>query len=754
MNLSPEQLQIVTSSYQKSTVQAGAGAGKTRVLVERFLWLLENYNLQADQVLTITFTKKAAIEMKRRIVTALLEKNLPEQAQLAETGPIQTIHSFCERVLRENPIPARIDPQFEILSSERAVQLFDQALETILINLNILSRESHVLVNHLIGEWGFNEPKHLHSKIAKSCRQTLAQLRSSGHTFQDLQQKYPDLNSYRTQIISTLEKTLELNPSHSSSLEEWYGLTLQAFQDTPTLLPKWFAPITENDHLDLQYSFGLLHLTLAVWKELYRLMEEKQAFDFNELEARTIQLLNQKVPLSSQYQAILVDEAQDVNQLQYKIIEALNTSIEMMVGDPQQSIYKFRYADVSLFYEKIKQNRSYNLQTNYRSDPNLLRFVSDLFRGLWKENFQPMQWPQSQKVTDSEDPFESTHSTGEIDIHFSTKFDPYHVAEQVEHLIQNGNHPKDITILVRQTNAAVRISECLESKNIPCQIIGGAETFYTRLEIRDMANLLQSLSDPDNLYALLCTLHGPAVGLSLETALTYLQQKPLCIEEFKCPKEELSLYQNFINWFIPLQKSIHTLSAWESISEIFTFSPLFENLAKHPDRDQLIPNIRKLLTLAIEEPQMDALEFAQNIRNIQQIKHREGDAPMTREESNTVSLMTIHKSKGLEFPIVIVPDLYQKIYRIPYDPLLHVDTGLVSTPYAPLPSTFFRLLCEQKQVADTQEELRVLYVALTRAQKKLYLYAHPSKNSPTLAGLINKTLNLDPKSQKRYTKEN
>lgn len=115
-----EQQAVIDAPESAFTVIAAAGAGKTFVLVERYLRHVEDEGLGADQILTITFTKKAAAEMKSRIVGRLRTKGLFDQAQVAETGPIQTIHSFCERLLRENALEAGLDPQFEIMSEEQS----------------------------------------------------------------------------------------------------------------------------------------------------------------------------------------------------------------------------------------------------------------------------------------------------------------------------------------------------------------------------------------------------------------------------------------------------------------------------------------------------------------------------------------------------------------------------------------------------------------------------------------------------------
>ena len=131
-----EQRKAIEANDKQLVVQAGAGAGKTRVLVERFLRHVIEDKYGADEILTITFSRKAAAEMKRRIVTALRDAGRWEDAQIAETGPIQTIHSFCERLLRENSLVAGLDPQFEVLDEVDSVAWLEEALqESLVVNL-------------------------------------------------------------------------------------------------------------------------------------------------------------------------------------------------------------------------------------------------------------------------------------------------------------------------------------------------------------------------------------------------------------------------------------------------------------------------------------------------------------------------------------------------------------------------------------------------------------------------------------------
>jgi ATP-dependent exoDNAse (exonuclease V) beta subunit len=139
---------------------------------------------------------------------------------------------------------------------------------------------------------------------------------------------------------------------------------------------------------------------------------------------------------------------------------------------------------------------------------------------------------------------------------------------------------------------------------------------------------------------------------------------------------------------------------------------------------------------------MGPLEFASRIRNIQQIRHREGDAPSLDENANLVTLMTIHKSKGLEFPVVVLPDTHQRLHRKLKEIVCDPTKGLLCTKFTKEQSIFHEWLDAKRKQAEREEELRTLYVGMTRAKEKLCVCVHPSRHTDTLAGIVGKVFQL------------
>ena len=748
--LSEEQKKVVDCTEPKFSVRASAGAGKTKVLVDRFIRLVTELNYQPDEILTITFTKKAAVEMKKRIVDALLEKNLFEAAQIAETGPIQTIHGFCERVLRENSVQAGIDPKFEILSETQSFEFLENSIEKTLEELDENNDYIKELVKNLVGKYDYNAPKTLHSKLNSAIKQILPTLRGSGNTPEEYESIYQSPKSIISHFQKCLAEDLNLEDqlAPSDNLKEWFDEAHNLLREEKRKAPSWFKlNLTDLEDKSVSDTCGLMQLVIQNWKNLNQELEKAQKFDFTELESRAVNLIK-NCPLTqhriqSNYKAVLIDESQDLNPIQYKLIDSLKISSEMMVGDPQQSIYRFRQADLKLFIERTQSTPCLKLSKNYRTHSGILKFIDLVFGSLWQDSYQAMN--ENTNETDLFGDTSPLDGISNIEIWKQRRKEPRHTAKCIQELISENHEPKDIAVLLRSTFAATELAEQLNDLKIENKISGGAEKFYTRLEIRDLANAFQCIHDRYDDFALLALLNSPIVGLSLDSIITLSEKKPVIdhLFEFNLPEEsDIAILKRFLTWFMPLSEYAGRIPAWEALSEILHYSPFLENLALRRNGTQAIANVRKLLVLASDEPELSPGNFAHRIRNIQAVRHREGDAPAIDETNNAVTLMTIHKAKGLEFPVVVLPDMHQKLNRPPKEITIDPHQQLIATKYNREQPLFHKYIDEKRKKLEREEELRVLYVGMTRAKEKLCICAHPEGNVDTLAGIISKAVNL------------
>ena len=743
----PEQRAIIDHPGEKLVVLAAAGAGKTAVLVERYLKYVRD-GFAPDEILTITFTKKAAAEMKRRIVANLRDEGRLHEAQVAETGPIQTIHSFCERLLRENALEAGIDPSFEIISDVESSRQQDFAIRSA-ISSDDLPPEAERLIAFLAGKmrYGNSSP---YGEIEASISSVLDGLRGSGIEPTFLEETLADPVRFRQYIDRQIldEQTPEVKAGvRLAPGDHLHAALQQAYRDLQ-LRPQ--SPISkrldrEIDELVVLHTSGLLQLCQRAWMTLEQNLYSNHKLDFNALEARAITLLETSIitrdRVGQQYKIIMVDEAQDVNPLQDRLISLMNIERELIVGDPQQSIYGFRLADPERFRERAKMGQSLPISVNQRCSAGVIQTVDDVFGNLWRE-YHAMRPPP--KPMDFENNTKPDHEGVEVWL------------QQVENLDELANHLlaaraesyfswSDVAALVRKTKFAVRLKEVFDRHEIPCRIAGGSENFYTRLEIRDVANTLRSLGNPYDDYALLAMLRSPVVGLSLDSISLLAQKKPVVdslATLHPTVAEDAARIERFLTWFTPLREIADRIPAWELLGQFLATSDYLASLASRRNGSQQIANVRKLLRLAASEPELTSLDYAEQIREIQILRHREGDAPTDDEAEPKVTITTVHKAKGLEWPVVLIPEVHERLTVNPGAVEVDARRHLTVAKFTPKSSFYHDWIASKRHERDAAEEERLLYVAMTRARERLFLVAHNAANPNSMARKLASALGI------------
>jgi ATP-dependent exoDNAse (exonuclease V) beta subunit len=407
----------------------------------------------------------------------------------------------------------------------------------------------------------------------------------------------------------------------------------------------------------------------------------------------------------------------------------------MMVGDAQQSIYGFRQADVQLFKTRSSKTLTKRLVKNWRSAPGILNFVDVVFRGLWGDEYSPMRPSTGPMDFDLDD----RPSYEGVEIWRQPAKSPSATASYVQELLNEGVKKKDIAVLVRDSMGALALKKAFDDMEIASRITGGSEKFYTRLEVRDLANTLRSLADPYDDFALLATLRSPMVGVSLDS-IALLGKNPYVVEQletFEPPVlADADKLTSFKAWFAPLSKVADRLSAWEVLAEVYAKSDYLPALARRVKGDQMLANARKLLTLATEEPELGPLEYSDRIREIQDLRHKEGDAPSDDHDADLVKVMTIHKAKGLEWPVVVIPQTDKRLAGRARDVVVDPSQGMVACKFGKGQSIMHKLLSDKRKALDEAEERRVLYVAFTRAQKRLCICLVPPSNTSTASKLL------------------
>jgi ATP-dependent exoDNAse (exonuclease V) beta subunit len=281
------------------------------------------------------------------------------------------------------------------------------------------------------------------------------------------------------------------------------------------------------------------------------------------------------------------------------------------------------------------------------------------------------------------------------------------------------------------------VQQSLTQAGLQARIAGGSEKFFSRMPIRDLANAMEALTDPESDFALLALLRSPIVSLSLDSIVLLQaahqdQDVPLrdLLFQFDCPiPEDQAKIGEFLGWFVPIASYADRHAAWEVLSKIMFQSPYLKKVGATANALQSLANIRKLFTMAVQHPDLGPKEFAEKIRRITTLNVKEGDAPAVDDDDHTIQIMTVHKAKGLEFKVVILADLFK-----PTKPrksilnalLVDQNTGLVFLK-TEIESLSYRWYFEQMAQETVAEEQRVLYVAMTRAQETLIMMVGNSR---------------------------
>ncbi len=608
--LNPEQYKAVTTKDGPVLILAGAGSGKTRVITYRIAYLIEEFGVNPYNILAITFTNKAANEMRERV-----EKILGENA----VGVfMSTFHRFCGRILRDR---------------------------------------------------------------AELC----------GYTSSFV--VYDEKDSER--IIKECFKELEIDPKRENPAI--YRASISKLKND-MVFPDDFA-------MSMDKTSPFERLLLKVYRLYDKKMLENNAMDFDDMLLNAVKLFKNNPDVCefyrNRFKYIMVDEYQDTNKVQYNLVRMLSAHGNIcVVGDDDQSIYAFRGADINniLSFEKdFPDCVVIKLEQNYRSTKNILAAANSIISGNNGSRKQKKLWTAS--------------SGGEKIVRFTgeTQLDESRfVAGEILRLVDSGKYDfKDIAVLYR----ANALSQFLESefmrRGIPNRIFGGMK-FYERVEIKVLINYLRLFDNPRDANAFVNVVNVPkrSVGdKGVQTVLSIAGREncsPMDVISHIRDYPELSRYaialDQFSNDFNELYSLLPDIEIPVFVEKVLNHMGLlafYEVTDKEKNEDRC-GNLKEFITVA-----KDYVASLENDPMLEDslsgfLQHVSLSTDMDKEDddtNNTVTMMTVHSSKGLEFPVVFVVAMEEGVF----------------------PSS------RAVEEGNTDEERRLCYVAVTRAKERLYL---------------------------------
>jgi ATP-dependent exoDNAse (exonuclease V) beta subunit len=792
--LTPEQQRAVARRDCSLIVRAGAGTGKTTVLVERFVLAVIEDQVPVESILAITFTEKAAAEMKTRVRRRFVELGERAHARAAEAAWISTVHGFCARVLRAHALSAGIDPNFRVLDAletERiSADAFESALEAFMGSdpdrLEMVAAYTADALRDMVGtayanlrSRGLRRPRleplpkpaigDEAAGLEAAARVALAELGAAG-----------DGVSVTT-AVGRLEECLALlarTPAGALTVpSDLTGLSLN--RNAKALC----TPACDSYREALAAYAGLAdahkehrdHGMLGVLLEHFGVRFEagkraRAALDFDDLELLARDLLRDHEGLRRQYSErfahVLVDEFQDTNELQNELFGLLERGNLFRVGDENQSIYGFRHADVGVFRrhwdEAAADGRAESVSENFRSRGEVLEAIDRCFAGIWPERFEPLrEGPDArakpprvapcvellvsdrdsrssrwEKALGCEDPLGAAMHGVPLWRAAEARL----LAKRVDQLRAEGGWSwSDVVLLFRATTHMGFYERALEERDIPCHVVGG-RGYWEHQQVSDLRHWLAALANPLDQLAVYSALASPLGGLSLDAVALLgmvarerrqdpwrLLRDAEAIAEL-LPPADARRAAAFVELFEAERRAATQVSLETLIDRAVTFTGYDRHILALTNGRRRMANVRKLMRMAREyeaDEGRDLRGFIDTLADRDAALPREGEAPLEAESLDAVRLMTVHRAKGLEFPVVCVADLGKEGYDDD-DGLRISDGGLVGMRLASLggksidSERLARIKQQQKQDAE-EEERRIFYVAVTRAQEHLVL---------------------------------
>ena len=822
-------------------LEAGAGTGKTTVLLDRVTEILKT-EISLDRIAVITFTEKAAGELKlklRRLVEEMIRESGPEtpwggvlrrSLEALDRAAVSTIHSFAASLLRERPVEAGVDPRFTVADGLASAMLMEETWERWIeqemsagarplahaLRLGVTLPQLRVLAFDLarhrdvdLGGAPLGEPRLVQArdriverapeleKLSSACEiETDLGLQK----IREVMARLPALRAATGSRLLALMQSLPLSPTSGTQSNWRPPSTLATVKSLIADLVQ--ARDDATRHARTAFAHELALWLRAGFLHAYRqAKEERRLLDFTDLLILCRDMLRDKPAARCAFQdrfaCLLVDEFQDTDPLQSEILFLLAAEDPQqtdwrqarvrpgklfVVGDPKQSIYRFRRADVEL-YEEVKSmmapGRSWEplrLSQNFRTVPSIISWVNELFEGLIQPAadgaYQPRYSPIEAHREEPEPRGRSREHASRVVLLMPPpgaglsdaaagrvrEQEARHVVALIRAAVAEswpvvepksgdarGLRHRDIALLFRTSTALEIYEEALRESGIPYRIAGG-KRYYMRSEMRSLQAVLTAVERPHDPLAVVSALRCPFFGYSDEDLVTYAASGA----GWAYTREGTGRGTSF-------ERAFELLGRLHAARNARPFSATLEDLygatgalalfCLKPDGEQRAANLLKAIELARAHEAASGATFGSFVRWLSGMaveEREEAEAPLSEEtetsapdeDSDAVRIMTVHKAKGLEFPMVILCDAAGGgskesptcIVERGGGRVAHLEYRFGAGPMR-FESAGYALAMEREKRRLEAESRRLLYVAATRARDHLVIPAFGGKRA-------------------------
>ncbi|MBR5047059.1 MAG: helicase-exonuclease AddAB subunit AddA [Eubacterium sp.] len=856
MDYTREQEEAIFSGEQEILVSAGAGAGKTRVLVTRITERILDPSdpLSADEILVLTFTNAAAREMKERVVEEMESRlagdpdnsRLRRQIRVIKHADISTVHSFCLHLIRTHFNDLGLDPAFRIgeegelklLRQEVMEQVLEERYQTgdksflDLVEAYAPGKDDTVLEDIITGFYrfsrGFPDMEGWLNRVDRDMRALMDEeeegspivgmILDHAHSqvrrlseYLDEAFRYFGEEGEPSKVCDYLQMEREMLGSlgEAGTYEEFYdrihGVSFPRYPAKTGKLKDWLPfdsvkkrhekvkkGIEELRQAHFLKSISSLRMELKEvyphFREMISLLQrfdslllekkkEKNIYDFDDLEHFALKLLvsgyeedgtvipsKEAGEIAARYKAIFVDEYQDTSLLQETLISSLLKAGDaslFVVGDVKQSIYRFRQARPDLFLKRYHryeagEGKKIELRDNFRSLPDVLDYCNLFFGKLMSEDFGGIDYDGKIALRAGENsPMSREHEVQEtlLMVSGTDETDPdldkllaetVMIADKIKELHQEGYAYRDMVILLRSAkDEGPWMADCLESLSIPA-VCDNYKGYFQSREVRVMLNYLALV---DNIYQDI-----PMAGVMLSEIGGFSPGDLAGLKTLADPaiRREMSLYEllklyleegdkgdltgrirDFLSTLQEFRKKKQEMPLHELVWDIYQETGYYERVLSMSHGQKRRKNLALLLKYAQDYEKTGLKGLFYFIRHMEQLASYEvelGGGSLTDSVEDLVRITTIHKSKGLEYPVVFVSRLSRKFNTrdlgkaILYHPQIGIGMDAIRIEErTSSPTILKKAIKDQLRKETLEEELRILYVAMTRAMRRLIL---------------------------------
>jgi ATP-dependent exoDNAse (exonuclease V) beta subunit len=750
-----EQQRAAVEATGEVFVSAGAGTGKTAVLVERFVRAVCDRGLDVDSILVITYTRRAAGELRTRIRAAFAERGRNDLARELDGAWISTIHGFCLRLLKSYPFAAGLDPRFRELDDAQGSVLRSEAFRQA---LDEFCADGHPDRLRLLATYGSDGLRKMLTGVYETLRsagrelsleigertdlsQSVDELREAGRCLVEDAAATDNQRSAATQLLALLER--DTRPDRLMELSGFRASGERAASYEEARKATEHAALDEAASRDRALLQELLERFATAYSDA---KARESALDFEDLQLLARNLLRDNPEIREReglrFRSIMVDEFQDTNRLQCDLADLLRgpDAEVFFVGDEFQSIYGFRHADVGVFRERRAQSAQLlPLTLNYRSRAEVLAAVNELFGSDFGDEFQPLAaaaefpdpvfgQPVELLVTDKP-------SYADTGVHWR-RAEARAVARRVRELVDAGAATAgEIVLLFAAGTDAEWYEEELRRAGLKTYRATG-RGYFGQQQVVDLLAYLRLLHNRYDDEALLTVLASPFVGLSndaLALVRRSASKRPLFsgIEHSLPPpldERDTRLLRAFRQRFDRLAEAMTRLSLERLCERIVSEHDYDLAVLAQWDGRRRYANMRKLARLARSYEELrgpDVEGFVRFVNEREAVGARELEAVAEEEGGDAVRLLTIHAAKGLEFKVVIVADAGRDRAPPSPDEILALSDGRfgfrVADPLTTKRRGAFDYddVREARRLEEEAEKLRLYYVAMTRAKERL-----------------------------------